>query len=211
MNYDLSEIITYYSTKSHKELSELLHNKSKDNLISCLNDLLTVYMNDKNSSSLREFVTVSIAGYKHNSAKLGYNGYKHSSEIGSHSINCEAKPKNIQTDGYELRKTKPKLNADGSFNDYTYKRLEKDKNSILNILSSGFIDGELQYIIEFPFSVIENRMKENLNISLEILLLNDLYLTKVIDKEIYDKATQKLTLIVNDTHTNENSEIHTTT
>lgn len=54
-------------------------------------------------------------------------------------------------------------------------------------------------------------MKENLNISLEILLLNDLYLTKVIDKEIYDKATQKLTLIVNDTHTNENSEIHTTT
>jgi hypothetical protein len=163
MNYDLSEIITYYSTKSHKELSELLHNKSKDNLISCLNDLLTVYMNDKNSSSLREFVTVSIAGYKHNSAKLGYNGYKHSSEIGSHSINCEAKPKNIQTDGYELRKTKPKLNADGSFNDYTYKRLEKDKNSILNILSSGFIDGELQYIIEFPFSVIENRMKENLN------------------------------------------------
>ncbi|MBQ9313052.1 MAG: hypothetical protein IJ213_08425 [Bacteroidales bacterium] len=163
MNRDLSEIITCYATKSHAELSQLMVNKSKDNLISCLNDLLTVYMNDKNSSSLREFITVTVAGYKHNSAKLGYNGFKHSDEIGGKPINCEAKPKNIQTEGYEERKTKPRLNADGSFNDYTYKRLNKDIKENFNLLCSGFVDGELHYIIEFPFSVIAERMKDNLD------------------------------------------------
>lgn len=35
-------------------------------------------------------------------------------------------------------------------------------------------------------------MKEKTNISLEILLLNDLLRTKVIDKEIYDNAVAKI-------------------
>ena len=163
MNRDLSEIIITYATKRHSELSQLMINKSKDNLISCLNDLLTVYMNDKNSSSLREFITVTVAGYKHNVAKLGYNGFKHSDEIGAKPINCEAKPKNIQTEGYDSRATKPKLNADGSFNDYTYERFNKDIEENFNLLCSGFVDGELHYIIEFPFSVIAPRMKYNLD------------------------------------------------
>jgi hypothetical protein len=137
----------------------LLLNKSKDNLIACLNDLLTAYINDKNSSSLREFVTVSIAGYEHNPNKLGYNGYKHNSAIGGKPMNCEAKPKNIQTDGYADKKTKSKLIGDGGFNDYTHKRLEKDSNENLNLLCSGFIDGELQYILEFPFLAIKNRLE----------------------------------------------------
>ena len=159
MNQDLSQIVMYYATKPHKELTELLLNKSKDNLIACLNDLLTTYINDKNSSSLREFVTVSIAGYEHNPNKLGYNGYKHNSAIGGKSINCEAKPKNIQTDGYDSKKTKSKLNGDGGFNDYTHKSLSKDLNENLNLLCSGFIDGELQYILEFPFFAVKDRLE----------------------------------------------------
>ncbi|MBX2931606.1 MAG: hypothetical protein KF781_06665 [Chitinophagaceae bacterium] len=125
MNQGLVQIVTYYATKPHKELSELLLNKSKDNLISILTDLLTAYINDKNSSSLREFVTVSIAGYKHNPNKLGYNGYKQNSAIGAEPISCEAKPKNIQTEGYDQKKSKPKLNGEGGFNDYTIERLKK--------------------------------------------------------------------------------------
>lgn len=162
MNLNLAEVVTYYATKPHKELSELLYNKSKDNLIATLTDLLTAYINDKNSSSLREFVTVSIAGYKHNPNKLGYNGYMQSTEIGGSPINCEAKPKNIQTEGYTLKKTKPKLNGEGGFNDYTIERLNKDIKSNLNLLSSGFIDGELQYIIEFPFGAVYERLKVQL-------------------------------------------------
>ncbi len=34
--------------------------------------------------------------------------------------------------------------------------------------------------------------KNQTNISLELLLLNDLLQTKAIDKDIYDKATQKI-------------------
>lgn len=162
MNQDLAQIVTYYATKPHEELSKLLLNKSKDNLIASLNDLLTAYMNDKNSSSLREFVTVSISGYEHNANKLGYNGYKHNTDIGGEPVNCEAKPKNIQTEGYDLRKSKPKLNGEGGFNDYTVKRLEKDKENNLNLLCSGFIDGELQYILEFPFEAIYERLKQEL-------------------------------------------------
>lgn len=162
MNQDLAQIVTCYTTRPHKELSELLLSKSKDNLISILTDLLTAYINDKNSSSLREFVTVSIAGYEHNPNKLGYNGYKQKSAIGGQSISCEAKPKNIQTEGYEQKKSKPKLNGEGGFNDYTIERLQKDAGENLNILSSGFVDGELQYILEFPFKIICKRLKKQL-------------------------------------------------
>lgn len=162
MNQDLAQIVTHYATRPHKELSELLLSKSKDNLISILTDLLTTYINDKNSSSLREFVTVSISGYKHNPNKLGYNGYKQNSAIGGQSISCEAKPKNIQTDGYDQRKSKPKLNGEGGFNDYTIERLKKDVKESLNLLSSGFIDGELQYILEFPFKAVYKRLKKQL-------------------------------------------------
>lgn len=162
MNQDLAQIVIYYATKPHKELNGLLLSKSKDNLISSFTDLLTAYINDKNSSSLREFITVVISGYQHNSQKLGYNGFKQNSAIGGGAIACEAKPKNIQTDSYEQRKSKPKLNGEGGFNDYTIERLKKDAKENLNILSSGFIDGELQYILEFPFSIVYKQLKKQL-------------------------------------------------
>ena len=40
-------------------------------------------------------------------------------------------------------------------------------------------------------------MKEKTNISLELLLLNDLLRAKVIDKEIYDKAVAKINANLN--------------
>ena len=63
MNQELANIIKIYSTRTHKELSECLIGKSKDTLISMLVDLLTMYINDKNSSTIREFITVTLAGY----------------------------------------------------------------------------------------------------------------------------------------------------
>ncbi len=160
MNQDLAQIVMYYATKPHKELSELILSKSKDNLISILTDLLTSYINDRNSSTLREFVTVSIAGYEHHTQKLGYNGFKQNSTIGGKPIACEAKPKNIQTEGYDAKKSKPKLNAEGSFNDYHGGRLESDMKENPFILSSGFVDGHLLYILEFPFAILRHRLSK---------------------------------------------------
>ena len=91
MNKTLQEIIKIYSTKSHIDFSNYLLNLSKDTLISIFSDLLTIYINDKNSSTIREFLTVELAGYKHNTKKIGFNGFKQISI--DKAINCEAKPK----------------------------------------------------------------------------------------------------------------------
>ena len=159
MNQELANIIKIYSIGSHQELSSYLLGKSKDTLIGILVDLLTMYINDKNSSTIREFITVTLAGYKHKQSKIGYNGFRQDVIIPGRTIKCEAKPKNIDTNEFEKftrgeRKTSPaKLNGGGNFTDYTPNRLEKDKKEKdLNMLVSGFVDGKLIYIIEFPFN-----------------------------------------------------------
>jgi len=154
MNQALAKAIEIYSTGTPEELSEYLVGKSKDTLIEMLVDLLTMYINDKNSSTIREFITVTLAGYTHKEGKIGYNGFKQDT-----FIKCEAKPKNVDTEEFKKykrgeRKTRPaKLNGGGNFTDYTPARLQKDKQEKdLNMLVSGFVDGKLIYIIEFPFN-----------------------------------------------------------
>jgi hypothetical protein len=158
MNQELANVIKIYSTGSHQELNNCLIGKSKDNLIGMLVDLLTMYINDKNSSTIREFITVTLAGYTHKEGKIGYNGFKQDTFVSGRTIKCEAKPKNVDTEEFEKykrgeRKTRPaKLNGGGNFTDYTPARLQKDKQEKnLNMLVSGFVDGKLIYIIEFPF------------------------------------------------------------
>ncbi len=172
MNQELANIIKIYATGTHQELSNYLIGKSKDTLIGILVDLLTMYINDKNSSTIREFITVTLAGYTHKEGKIGYNGFKQDVFIPGEIIKCEAKPKNINTEDFEKykrgeRNTKPaKLNGGGNFTDYTPARLERDKKEKnLNMLVSGFIDGRLIYILEFPFNSpdfiknLENKIK----------------------------------------------------
>lgn len=159
MNQELANVIKIYSTGSHRELSDCLIGKSKDTLIGILVDLLTMYINDKNSSTIREFITVTLAGYEHKEGKIGYNGFKQDAFISGKTLKCEAKPKNYDTEEFEKykrgeRKTSPaKLNGAGNFTDYTPARLEKDKHEKdLSMLISGFVDGRLIYILEFPFA-----------------------------------------------------------
>ena len=104
MNNELYEVIKVYATKSHKELGSLLLDKSKDQLIALLNNLITIYINDKNSSLLREYITVSFAGYTPTNTKIGYNGFKQSTQIGGKLIACEAKPQNLNTEDNSKRK-----------------------------------------------------------------------------------------------------------
>lgn len=173
MNQELFDVIKIYSTGAHKELSNHLIGKSKDTLIRILVDLLKMYINDKNSSTIREFITVTLAGYKHKERKVGYNGFKYDTFISGETIECEAKPKNFDTEELEKykrgeRKTSPaKLNGGGNFTDYTPARLQRDKKEKdLNMLVSGFVDGKLIYIIEFPFNSLdfiknlENKIKK---------------------------------------------------
>lgn len=152
MNNELYEVIKAYATKSHKELDLLLLDKSKDQLIALLNNLVTVYINDKNSSLLREYITVSLAGYTPANTKIGYNGFKQSTQIGGKTMACEAKPQNLNTEDNNKKKNPRRLNGGGNFTDYTHKRLIKDRKENPTMLISGFIDGELIYVLEFPFN-----------------------------------------------------------
>ncbi|MCJ7426674.1 MAG: hypothetical protein MUO17_06070 [Dehalococcoidales bacterium] len=159
MNQELATALKIYSTKPHKELNDYLIGKSKDNLIGILVDLITMYINDKNSSTIREFITVTLAGYEHEAKKIGYNGYKH--DTYGKMLRCEAKPKNCDTNSENLYK----LRGAGNFSDYTFARLKKDTlQDDLNMLVSGFVDGKLIYIIEFPFKCPE--FVENLRVQL---------------------------------------------
>jgi hypothetical protein len=172
MNQELVNIIRLYSTGTHAELNNYLLGKSKYTLIGMLVDLLTMYINDKNSSTIREFITVALAGYSHKEGKIGYNGFKQDAFIPGRTLKCEAKPKNFDTEEFEKykrgeRKTCPaKLNGGGNFTDYTPARLEKDKREKdLNMLISGFVDGKLIYIIEFPF--MSSDFVKNLEIKIQ--------------------------------------------
>ncbi len=132
MNQELINIIKLYSTEDHMKLNSYLLGKSKDNLIGCLLDLLTLYINDKNSSTIREFLTVTLAGYEHSLEKIGYNGFRQNAFVSSKTDQCEAKPKNFSTIDYEKyvlkqRKSPPaKLDGGGNFTDYTLERYKKD-------------------------------------------------------------------------------------
>lgn len=130
MNQELANIIKIYSTGTHQELSSYLIGKSKDTLIGVLVDLLTMYINDKNSSTIREFITVTLAGYQHTETKIGYNGFKQDAFVSGKTIKCEAKPKNVDTEEFEKykrgeRKTSPsKLNGGGN-TDFIYLKTDK--------------------------------------------------------------------------------------
>ena len=147
MDKNLDEVIKIYATKNHKDLSGNLLDKSKESVIAILINLLTVYFNDKNSSTLREYVLVTLSGFKSSESKIGYNGYRQKSLSGTGSKFCEAKPKNINTNDKRLKK----LNGSGNFTDYTFARFKRDKKENPLMIVGGFIDGRLIYMFRFPF------------------------------------------------------------
>lgn len=145
-NATLTGIILAYSLKPRREYQAEVQGLSKDTVISSLTDLLTEYVNDKNSSSLREFLTVRMAGYEHSTEKVGYNGYRH--DRAGKPVYCEAKPKNVPASS---ERAKRKLNGSGNFTDYTRERFEKSLRQNPYMLVSGFIGGKIAYLLGFPF------------------------------------------------------------
>jgi len=71
-------------------------------------------------------------------------------------------PKNIDT----RSSTPRKLDGGGNFTDYSFDRFYRDEEENPNMLVSGFVDGHLVYIIEFPFACpaflekLENQLKK---------------------------------------------------
>ena len=107
--------------------------------------LINNTMNDKNSSTLREQVTIDLLDdYIDIPGKHFYDGYNSPTKVFG-----EVKPVNSG-----------KLNGGGGITDFAsennMKRLIKDhylwSDDRLNMIVSGFVKGRIQYIIEFPYS-----------------------------------------------------------
>jgi len=124
--------------------------KTVQELVAALEEVLMLYANDKNSSTLREWAVLQIAGCKPRTSKIGYNGYKG-------TVPYEVKPRNV------LSSENKKLNGGGNFTDFTYERLEKYLQDDVRVLVAGFVDGNLVYVLEVPFVCLRDTIKAQLD------------------------------------------------
>lgn len=162
MNKDLVKLIHTYGTQNHKEVDNFIKSISKTQLSNAMIDLLTEYFNDKNSSTLREFLVLSLHGFERLPGKIGYNGFRTSSINSKVKEYCEVKPKNIITDA--SNDAKRKLNGGGNFTDYSWQKFARHKKENPVMLVAGFIDGRLIYSFKFPFNSTDfkDRIEEQL-------------------------------------------------
>ena len=121
-----------------------------DTQIECalFEELYEVYINDSNSSTLREHIIARVAGCNPLPGKLGRDAI----HIGT-NIEKEIKPKNY---------TGKTTNGSGCFNDYTRARYEKDTAVNLPIIHGLFVHGVLHYVIEFNIDSVSAKLDEQI-------------------------------------------------
>jgi len=132
-------------------------------------ELLKMYVNDRNSSTLREIVTTKIAGAMDISGKRGYDAED------ENGVCIEIKPRNCTTDSKKIKK----LNGSGNFSDFTWSRYNKMVNDNPFMVISGFVDGMLIYVIKFRFND-SIKFKSRLNSTLSKQLPNGDISTKYV-------------------------------
>ena len=108
-------------------------------------NLLMTYATDTNSSTLRELATMYYLGYDSFADKHGADGIDNKT-----GRLKEVKPVSMK-DG-------KKRGNSGNFNDMTLELLEKKMN--YDVICSLFNESRLVYIVEFPFSVIYEKIKK---------------------------------------------------
>jgi hypothetical protein len=143
MNNQVLELAKTFSLDK-KEYKDKLMSMDVDQLRDCIENLLMINLTDPNFSSLAEAIPINMAGYKSHDDKHGYDGFiGESYDVAQKYV--EQKPKKTSSKD-------SKLNGGGSFADYTIERLSKDKSKgeHLNLMISGFVNGELIYVYEVP-------------------------------------------------------------
>lgn len=111
-------------------------------------DLLMEQATDKNSSTFREGVTARVMGYEQSPDKLGYDVVGHAVEI---------KPQNIYLD------RGGRLSGSGQFTDFTFERHAKYLRDDVTMGVSGFVNGELVFVLRFPYRLLTDRIVHQLD------------------------------------------------
>lgn len=118
-------------------------------------ELLQIYMNDKNSSTMRELVTVILAGYEPIPGKLGRDAVDPVTKKEK-----ECKPKNFNG-------TSPQR-GEGCFNDYTRNRFNKDIEDNLDIVSSLFINDKCAFVAEYSIDAVKDKLDKQIHEKCEV-------------------------------------------
>lgn len=108
-------------------------------------ELIGEVANDGNSSMFREEITKLMVGLKPSAGKHGYDDDFEAIEV---------KPANYTG--------RSKLDGRGNFSDLTWKRHRKYLKDKVRMLVSGFANGKLLYIVEFPYSALKKRIVHQL-------------------------------------------------
>ena len=124
-------------------LNEWVENPTPQETI--IYQLIDSVANDGNSSLFREDITNIVSGRE---PSVGKHGYDHD------TLPIEIKPKNFSG--------KSKLNGGGQFNDFTWKRHAKYLKDEVIMSISGFDNGRLLFIVEFPYSELTSKIEEQL-------------------------------------------------
>jgi hypothetical protein len=146
-----SEVLEQFFLQ-REQFEQTVASMNPQELAQVLSEVLALYANDKNSSTLREWVVLRIAGCQHRPDKIGYNGYRG-------EVPYEVKPRNVRS----AEQKRKRLNGDGNFTDFTYERLEKYLQDKVRVLVAGFVDGNLIYVLEVPFESLRNTLKAQLD------------------------------------------------
>ena len=117
----------------------------KDDAEQMVYTLIAEFANDKNSSKYREDITKLVVGLRPSEGKLGYDDDTQPIEVKPHNY--------TGTD---------KLCGKGNFSDFTWKRHHKYMGDKVVMLVSGFNRGKLLYVIEFPYSNLQERVEHQL-------------------------------------------------
>ena len=112
-------------------------------------ELLDKYLNDKNSSTLRQDVMCSVAGLVSSTEKLGYDGVGGANEM---------KPKNVQTTNPKAKK----LDGVGNYTDMTFKRHHSFCDQDAQIHIGGFVDGKHVFQITVPYREMRVHFEDQL-------------------------------------------------
>ena len=120
-------------------------------------EIFVAYLSDKNSSTLREALTLKMLGYDKIELKHGADG-KHP-KTGKF---VEVKPQYAHIDKNGKQK---KLGGGGTFNDIHYDKVKGCKG--WDIVCSGFAEDKLVYIIRFPFNHLAPVLKKFIDKKIE--------------------------------------------
>ncbi len=178
INEPYEKLMVQFATED--TIDQILSDKTFDELVEVITELLRILISDKNSSYFREIIVCNALGWKHR--KSGFDGER--TGVNNKVSYCEIKPESclrfekkiarktalsdfcdIKVPGEYVKKRKQNnLSGRGFLSDYNERLLKKLKSNSVIFLHAGFCDGKLVYVLgcqsNYLIKYISNQLKK---------------------------------------------------